>query len=168
MPNNVLYYDDIIKLCDAAGDYVRTKSLLDDLANSAYTSPQSVMILAQYYEGDIEILKDRHKDNVLKANNAWVAIRVILTAESRWNKGDADVFFAKLTTAKEYCDFRPMVREWARAELRKEEKLVKSKNVPETDGKKKATPKGATFQDIGELLDRYQKLILKRQEKKKN
>jgi len=166
MPNNVLYYNDVVTLCDAAGDYVRTKSLLNDLLNTGYTSPKSVKVLAEYYDGDIEILKDRHKDNMDKANNAWFAVRSELIAEGRWDKSDGELMLSKLQMATDYCDFRTKLRDWARSELKKEEKLAASKNESVADGKKKA-PKGATFYDCREFLDRYQRLILKRQKEEK-
>ena len=146
MPDNVLYYDRLLRLCNAAGDYVNKKALYDDIMYGEPTSPESIKTLAKYYDGDKNNLAICYKRVKAEANNAWVAVRELLQANECYVSYDAGVFFNLLVKTDDDCDFRAKVRDWARAELRKEQK-----------------GKGSTFYNFRDLLDRYQKLVLKRQ-----
>ena len=61
MPNNVLYYTNLVRLCLVTGDYVQKRELLNDLRNGDPTSPDSVITLAKYYKGDINDLARVYK-----------------------------------------------------------------------------------------------------------
>lgn len=148
MPNNVLYYSYILDLCEVAGDYTQKRALLYDIQHGDPTSPKSIIILAKYWDGDVNKLAAKYKELRNAASGAWVSVKELLEAEGRYVKEDAEVFGQQLCKVEEVCDFRKMVRTWARAELKRE-----------------AAGKGSTFYDMRGFLDRYEALILKRRQK---
>ena len=149
MPNNVLYYQSMIDFCNVAGEWVNKTALLDDIRNGDPTSPDSIKTLAKYYDGDVNVLANKRKAIASKANNSWFMIRDLLKAEKCWSQEDDDAFVALIKKPTEYCDFRAKVRDWARNELERERK-----------------GKESVFYDLRSLIDRYQKLILKRNQKR--
>lgn len=150
MPNNVLYYDYLIKLCNATGDFVNKRALYNDIMHGDPTSPESIKTLAKYYDGDKNILATVYKRVRNEAGSAWNSVKELLQCCDHWVPEDADVFGKQLAKVDDDCDFRAKVRDWARAELKREKKQMGS----------------STFYDMRALLDRYQKLVLKRQGKK--
>ena len=152
MPNNVLYYTLMEKLTLEVGDYVGKKSLLLDLEQQGlYTSPDSVKVLSKYYDGDINVLRTSYKSVAGKCNKFYNSIRDILVAEGRFDKADSDKFVALLKKTGDVCDFREKVRDWARAEIRKEQKK----------------PGSSTFYDLGDLIGRYDDLLRRRRNRGK-
>lgn len=150
MPNNnVLYYTRLVDLCNIAGEWVSKKRLLDDIREGDPTSPESIKVLAKYYDGDVNVLAEANKKVATKANNLWFSLAELLKAEGRWDDSDSKVFLSQLKKPVDFCDFRAKVRDWSRAELKREQ-----------NGKE------STFYDYREMLDRYQKLVLKREQKK--
>jgi len=149
MPNLVLYYDYMITLCEAAGDYVRIHALYMDLKHADPISPDTIKTIAKYYDGDTEILARSHKKVTSKASSAWQSVKEILKNEGRCDDATAKTFGQQLAKTNEDCDFRKKVRDWSRAELRK----IQNGKTP-------------VFYDFGDLLARYEKLLLRRQQKK--
>ena len=147
MPNNVLYYNYLLKLCKVTGDFVQKRALLNDIRYGDPTSPQSIIILAKYWDGDVNKLAAKYKDVRIETSGAWDSIKELLSNCGRYDEEDAKVFGQQLCKTEDVCDFRKMVRTWAKAELNKA-----------------AKGKETTFYDMGELLDRYEALILKRRQ----
>ncbi len=151
MPNiNVLYYNALLDLCDVAGDYVRLRALLIDIREGEPTSPDSIKTLAKYYDGDVNVLMNVFKQKRLAANEAWHVLKELMLHEDCWEEEASVVFFQQITKKTEFCDFRAKVRDWARAELRKEKKTAGS----------------STFLSMKDLIYKYERLLLKRRDKK--
>ncbi|MCQ2571292.1 MAG: hypothetical protein MJ154_03560 [Candidatus Saccharibacteria bacterium] len=149
MSNNVLYYDCLLNLCAAVGEYVCKRELYYDIKDGKPPSPASIKTLAKYYEGSVENLSLSYKRTSHRCNKEWLALKEFLENAGAYDKEDAKTFYQQLTRINESCDFRAKVRDWARAELAKERK-----------GKESA------FYNMRDMLDRYEKLVLKRRNKK--
>ena len=154
MLNLVIYYKDVETLSLDVGDYVRIHALYDDIEHGTPTAPNSIMLLANNYDGDLEKLKHNHDRIAKKALLDWIPIREMLKANEVYDAADAAVFLNRLQIRNGDSDFRDFVRQWSRAEL-----------------KKIADGKEAKFYGPTEFLKRYENLLItrkKREEKKRS
>lgn len=145
----VLFYRDVLKLCDAAGEYTQYRALYYDLINgTGRASPESQKVLVKYFDGDFYRLEDRYKEVTSNANNKVLAVRGTLFALGLYDKADEDIFINHLRRCKDDCDFRTMVRAWCNQAIRKAEKGKEIK-----------------IMSYGDFLARYDELLIKRQKK---
>jgi hypothetical protein len=151
MSGVVLYYNALIKLCDDAAKFTGVHYLYLDLMGDMPPSPGSYCTLARYYGGDIDKLRTRYKKLRNACKNDFSQLCKTMEA---LGIQDADVngalFKKSLVQPKETCDFRACVRKWARAELYRIEQ-----------------EKEPRLYNYGNLLDRYEALLLKRRNRKR-
>ena len=96
MPNNVLYYNYLLKLCKITGDFVQKRALLNDIRYGDPTSPQSIIILEKYWDGDVNKLAAKYKDVRIETSGAWDSIKELLSNCGRYDEEDAKVFGQQL------------------------------------------------------------------------
>ena len=149
MPNDVLYYKYILDLCDVTGDYVRERALLNDIKKGELASAGTILAIADSYKGEVSALANKFKKDENAVSGAWNSLKELLQDCGQYSDEDAKVFGQQLCKTEEVCDFRKMVRTWAR---REQAKAKAGKEV--------------TFYSFRGFLDRYEALILKRTERK--
>lgn len=151
MPNNVLYYRKLEELTLLVGNYVCKKALIRDLKRGFYTSPDSINLLSKYYGGDIYNLRACYEKERGEINKVFEVVLDILKAEGRFNHTDAKTFVSLMQKTEDTCDFRTKVRDWSRNELKREDKK----------------PGSSRFYDLGDLLGRYDDLLMDRRNRGK-
>ena len=145
----VLFYQDVKKLCDAAGDYTQFRALYYDLINGTqHASPESVKVLSKYFDGSFYKLEDHYKEVTANAIKKVLAVRGALASLGLYDKADEGNFINHLRRCQDDCDFRTMVRGWCNQAIHKAEK-----------------GKEVSIISYGEFLARYDALLLKRRKK---
>lgn len=150
MPNNVLYYKYILDLCKVTGDYVRERALLNDIKKGDQASAGTIIAIANSYKGEVGALAHKFKRDETAVSGAWSSLKELLQNCDQYDEADARVFGQQLCKTEDICDFRKMVRTWARKEMAKAK-----------------AGKESTFYSFRGFLDRYEALLLKRSERKK-
>ena len=150
MPNEVLYYKYILDLCCVTGNYVRERALLNDIRRGERASAGTILAIANSYKGEINALANKFKKDENAVIGAWNSLKELLQDCGQYSEDDAKVFGQQLCKTEDICDFRKMVRTWARREYAKAR-----------------AGKEPTFYSFRGFLDRYEALLLKRTERKK-
>ena len=152
----VLYYEAILKLCDACGLYLEHSHLYSDL-RSFEPLPDSHRVLVYKHDGSMAIL--RHKMGIAWTNRAEISESIIdfsvtlgLYKSGDEMREDEKVisFCDMLLYRTEICDFRKKVRDYAKQQLRH---ISNGKEVK--------------LMSLGDFVDRYAKLVEARHKRKK-
>ena len=150
MPNNVLYYDCLVKISLLMGKYVNKKALLDDLRQGGYyRSPDSVKALSKYYQSDINVLEESFEKTRKEVNKYFDVVKSILEAEGSYDDKSTKIFVKLMKMTNDVCDFRAKVRKWSRDELKREAK----------------EPDSSRFFSLGDFIKRYEVILENRRKR---
>lgn len=151
----VLYYEQIIKLCNACGVLLKHEHLYRDLL-MATPSPDSYKVLVKNHEASLDVL--RRKIAKAEKTRAEIGNTVSKLAKNLnlypkdadfWADEDANTFCDLLMCRNEDCDFRKKVRDYCEQQLAKIEK-----------GKNREP------MNFGDFVERYTKLLQRRAKRK--
>ncbi|MBR3322816.1 hypothetical protein IKG13_02030 [Candidatus Saccharibacteria bacterium] len=156
MKSIVLYYETIIKLCNACGTVLKHEHLYRDLLSYS-PSPDSYKVLVKNHESDMNVLRRKIEKAVKtrgELGNTVARLSKTLglypTDTNFWQDEGANAFCDMLMCRTEDSDFRIKVRDYCKQQLAQ---IAKGKE-----------PKPM---DFGDFVERYSQLVQRRLSKKK-
>lgn len=152
----VIYYEQIIKLCDICGTILKHEHLYKDLLSFS-PSPDSYRVLVKKHDSNIDVLRRKiakaEKTRAELGNNIGKLAKdlgLYPRDMDYWQDEGANTFCDMLMSRTEDCDFRRKVRDYCKQQLAKN---AKGKEV-----------EAMNFDDF---IERYSKLLQRRAAKKK-
>ena len=152
----VIYYQQIIKLCNICGTLLKHQHLYRDLLTYS-PSPDSYKVLVKNHEGNMDVLRRK----IAKAEKTRGELGRMVSKLAKdlelyprdvdfWQDEGANAFCDMLMSRTEDCDFREKVRDYCRQQLAQ---IAKGKDVKPMD--------------FSDFVERYSKLVQRRLAKKK-